>query len=582
MIRIRRVYNTTFLRDRDIVAQVMELFRVTFPDVRDYAESIPKHLDNPVRYQYKTVLLAALGPKNTVSGFALIIHFPLVNYSLLDFIVVDPEIKARGIGSALYEAVREYTAASGSKGLFLESLPDDSRLVKDPRLLKENQKRLKFYEHYGVFPITGTAYETPIDEHPVPYLLYDPLPSPAKGAGKPLSAAELRKVVRTILTKKYGNLVSEEYIEMVVKSVKQDPVQLRPARYMKTDSQLKLSFTGKLEKPILLICSNHHGIHHVKERGYVERPARVDAIRETLLKENWFAETGARHFPESWLASVHNPGFIRYLRTVCMNMQPKRSIYPYVFPIRNQDKPPKDLSVCAGYYCIDTFTPLNRNAYGAARAAVDVALTCAEELRGGRRAAYALLRPPGHHAETKVFGGFCYFNNAAIAANYLSKDGPVAVLDIDFHHGNGTQDIFYRRRDVLTLSIHGKPETAYPYFSGYADEKGEGEGAGFNINYPLKEEAGAEVWLNTIKTALGRIARFKPLYLVVSLGFDTMRGDPTGSFGLGVEAMQEAGALLTRAALPLLIVQEGGYSLRNLRTGSHAFFRGIAKELLRK
>ncbi len=136
------------------------------------------------------------------------------------------------------------------------------------------------------------------------------------------------------------------------------------------------------------------------------------------------------------------------------------------------------MPVRAGYYCIDTFTPLNRNAYTAAKGAVDCALTAASQILTGYRISYALVRPPGHHAESKVFGGFCYFNSSAMAANYLSVHGRVAVLDVDYHHGNGTQDIFYQRDDVLTVSIHGHPSFAYPYFSGFSEETGEEKGLG--------------------------------------------------------------------------------------------------------
>jgi acetoin utilization deacetylase AcuC-like enzyme len=181
-----------------------------------------------------------------------------------------------------------------------------------------------------------------------------------------------------------------------------------------------------------------------------------------------------------------------------------------------------------------------------------------------------------------VFGGFCYFNNAAVAAQVLSGEGKVAVLDIDFHHGNGTQDIFWTRSDVLTVSIHGHPNYAYPYFSGFADEIGEGFGRGCNRNFPLPENAGDEVYLQTLDKALDVIGRFKPTFLVISLGYDTMTGDPTGSFALSVKALQTIGSRLVALNHPLLIVQEGGYSLRNLRRGSTAIFRGIFKALQRE
>lgn len=232
--------------------------------------------------------------------------------------------------------------------------------------------------------------------------------------------------------------------------------------------------------------------------------------------------------------------------------------------------------MCAGYYCIDTFTPLGKNAYDAARAAVDVALTAASLVRGGTHTAYALCRPPSHHAERRVFGGFCYLNNAAIAAHFLSWEGRVAVLDIDFHHGNGTQDIFYQRADVLTLSLHGHPNFAYPYFSGFADELGEGEGKGFNRNYPLPEETDERLYLASLDRAIKRLRTFAPTYLVVSLGLDTMKGDPTGTFSLRAQSMYEIGLRIGGLSWPTLIVQEGGYNLLNIRRGAAAFFTGLA------
>ena len=193
--------------------------------------------------------------------------------------------------------------------------------------------------------------------------------------------------------------------------------------------------------------------------------------------------------------------------------------------------------------------------------------------------AYALCRPPGHHAERRVFGGFCYFNNAAIAAQFLCHHGRVAMLDIDFHHGNGAQNIFYKRNDVLTISIHGHPNIAYPYFSGFTDETGQDAGKGFNFNFPLPENAGQELYLNTLAKAIKQIESFSPIFLVVCLGFDDMKGDPTGSFGLRSENYKEIAKKLAQLNLPTLIVQEGGYNLRNLKTGAKAFFTGFAENL---
>src|SRR5690606_38973947 len=139
-----------------------------------------------------------------------------------------------------------------------------------------------------------------------------------------------------------------------------------------------------------------------------------------------------------------------------------------------------------------------------------------------------LVRPPGHHAERSSFGGFCYLNSAAVAANFLAANGRVAVLDVDYHHGNGTQDIFYERADVLTVSIHGHPRFTYPYFSGYEDETGAGSGKGLNLNLPLPESIGGDVYARALERALDRVRKFAPAFLVLSLGLGGVRLDPTG------------------------------------------------------
>ena len=178
-----------------------------------------------------------------------------------------------------------------------------------------------------------------------------------------------------------------------------------------------------------------------------------------------------------------------------------------------------------------------------------------------------------------MFGGFCYLNNSAVAANFLaSQDGcKVALLDIDYHHGNGAQDIFYRRADVLTLSIHGHPKRSFPHFSGYDDELGEGPGLGFNRNWPLEPPVDDARYMTILDEAIGVVRAFAPKYLVLSLGFDIMRGDPTGSFALTTRGMNRIAETLGGLGLPTLVVQEGGYAVRNLRVGAASFFSGLAK-----
>ena len=322
--------------------------------------------------------------------------------------------------------------------------------------------------------------------------------------------------------------------------------------------------------------NDRHDIHHVRERGYVESPVRISAILGELDKSELFVRQSPRHFPDRWIREVHDARLVEYLKSACAEAPEKTSVYPYVFPVRNATRRPSERSVLAGYWCIDTFTPINRNAWPAARRAVDCALTAADAVLSGAPAAYALIRPPGHHAEHRTFGGFCYLCNGAIVANYLARYGRTAVLDIDYHHGNGQQDIFYERADVLTVSIHGDPSFAYPYFTGFRDENGRGPGTGFNLNLPLPESVTPEAYRDALEKALARVADFAPDFLVLSLGFDTGRGDPTGTWSNRAEDFRRIGARIGGAGYPTVIVQEGGYRVRTLGANARAFFEGFA------
>lgn len=572
MFRIRRIYDNTLAIDREAITQVQQILRSQFSAVSESEISnLPQKLSNPLKYRFRTILFIADDMKLRVKGFALLNHAPDLSFCFLDFISVDPKAAVSGVGGALYERVRDEARTLGDNGIFMECLPDDPKLCQDPATVKQSRARLKFYERYGALPIINTAYETPLKPEfdCPPYLVYDDL-----GSTKPLARNTAGEIVRAILVRKYGKDCPAGYIDMVAASFQDDPVLRRAPRYIKKEP-VRIPAVKFVDREIALIVNEKHDIHHIRERGYVEAPVRIASILKGIEGTGLFDRLPARHFSEQHIKKVHDSQFVEYLKQVCTRLEPGKSVYPYVFPIRNETRPPKELPVRAGYYCIDTFTPLNRNAYKAAKGAVDCALTAAQLLNEGYRLAYALVRPPGHHAERRVFGGFCYFNSAAIAANYLSREGRVAVLDIDYHHGNGTQDIFYQRRDVLTLSIHGHPSFAYPYFSGFTEEAGEGEGKGFNRNYPLTEKLDGAGYRPVLTRALKRIRTFKPRFLVVALGFDPAKKDPTGTWSLLPADFEENGRMIGSLRLPTLIVQEGGYRTSSLGANARHFFLGL-------
>jgi acetoin utilization deacetylase AcuC-like enzyme/GNAT superfamily N-acetyltransferase len=572
MFRIRRIFDDILPVNREAVRQVQKILRAQFPLLRQSdIEKIPELLLNPLKFRLKSILYVAEKYKGRIEGFAFISHEPELKFCFLDYISTAKGVTGRGIGGALYERVREEALSLKVSGIFFECLPDDPKLCRDPEILKQNKARLKFYEKYGAFPIIGTAYETPLkpgEENP-PYLVFDNL-----GQGHPLRRQEAQAAVRAILERRYGDLCPWEYVEMVVASFRDDPVRLREPRYLKKGQVLSLPLSERYRK-IALVVNDRHAIHHVRERGYVESPVRIRSILKELEITGLFESIPATEFSDKYLKAVHDPHYLEYFKRVCKNLEPEKSIYPYVFPIRNAARPPKELAVRAGYYCIDTFTPLNQNAYLAAKRSVDCALTAANLVLEGYRIAYALVRPPGHHAERRSFGGFCYFNNAAIAAHLLSDFGKVAILDIDYHHGNGQQVIFYERSDVLTLSLHGHPRFAYPYFSGFEDETGEGAGQGFNINYPLPEHLSADQYLQILQKALKKVNRFKPAYLVVCLGLDTAKGDPTGTWSLTAKDFERMGKSIGALKLPTLVIQEGGYRNRVIGINARNFFVGL-------
>lgn len=297
-------------------------------------------------------------------------------------------------------------------------------------------------------------------------------------------------------------------------------------------------------------------IYNGEYEPYAEKAERLTSIVETLRKHGIKTFYNPHKFPISYIKKIHQREYVAFLRKKSNQLRQSETLYP-------------------SYFIMDTYTPITHKTYQAARSAVDVALTGAKYLLEGEKIVYALCRPPGHHAGFKAMGGYCYFNNAAIAADYLSEHGKVAILDIDFHHGNGTQSIFYNRPDVLYVSIHADPHDKFPYSSGFIHERGVGEGLGFNKNYPLPLGTTNKQYQKVLLKALRDILTFNPKFLVVSAGFDTYEKDPIGGFNLTIPFYQTIGKEIANLKLLTLIVQEGGYHLKDLGKIALSFLRGI-------
>ncbi len=575
MIRIRKITNPYHESNLKKIEAVKDIIRKQFQMISEKKiEEIDTQFADPLKYKYQTTLFLSEDIHETVRAFAILLFMPDLKFCFLDYIASSPESSSGGLGGALYERIREEAVSLDATGLFFECLPDDPVLCNHAATLEQNRKRLAFYERFGARPIDNTLYATPVkpgDDCP-PYLVFDGL-----GRNEPLTRVSARKIVRAILERKYGDYSGKKYNDMVINSIVDDPVVIRAPRYTRKKVQSEGGTALPEKKKIWLAVNDRHSIHHIRERGYVESPVRVNSIKKELDKSGLFRPGKVREYPDRHILEVHDPNYYSYFRKVCQNIPKGKSVYPYIFPIRYASRAPKELSVRAGYYCFDTFTPLNQDAFLAARWGVNCAMSAADELLAGTRYAYVLTRPPGHHTERSVFGGFCYFNNCAIAAHHLSKSGRVAILDIDYHHGNGQQNIFYRRKDVLTISLHGHPSFAYPYFSGFEEEKGEGEGEGFNYNFPLPQKLTAEQYRRTLKKALKIISDYKPDYLIVALGLDPAKGDPTGTWSFVPADFEANGAMIGRLKLPTMVSQEGGYRNQSLGSNAKAFFTGFHK-----
>jgi acetoin utilization deacetylase AcuC-like enzyme/GNAT superfamily N-acetyltransferase len=571
MVRIRRIYDGVLPVNVAALEQVRCILESQFSGLTPVElDALAGQLRDPFDLRLRPILFVAENRRRQVLGFAVILHEPKQHFAFLDFIAAGPLLTGRGVGGALYERVRDECHLLNCRALFFECAPDDLPDSAPAAVRRANAARLRFYERYGARPVVNMAYQEPLKEgsdEAMPFLVVDTL-----SRAESIPRAWARGAIRAILERRYGGICSPDYIDKVVASVRDPVLRLRDARYVDPE---RSEVHPPPRDPIALVINDRHDIHHVRDRGYVESPVRIGRILRAIEAGGEFETLPVRQFGVEHIEAVHDPDLVRYLRRACREVGEGESLYPYVFPVRNKARRPRERSVLAGYFCIDTFTPIHRNVFRAAKRAVDCTLTCAAEIVDGRRLAYSLVRPPGHHAERSSFGGFCYFNNAAVAAHHLSRQGRVAILDIDYHHGNGQQDIFYRRGDVLTVSIHGHPSYAYPYFSGFEDETGEGDGTGFNFNLPLPERLDGEAYRKALRRALRTVGGFAPSFLVIALGLDTARGDPTGTWSLTADDLRRNGELIGELGLPTLVVQEGGYRTRTLGANARSFFLGL-------
>lgn len=347
--------------------------------------------------------------------------------------------------------------------------------------------------------------------------------------------------------------------------------------------------------------TRHVGRHEMFRGKLVachEVPARLDHVLAELqrrplgtLSTPDLTSPTASVALDAALARVHSPHYLAFLASAWdewVAMDPANAhqdALPSVWPLPNRhgfrtDALPRNFAARLGAFSFDSGSPLTAGTWVAARAGAACALAATQAVLAGERCAFALTRPPGHHAGPDFLGGYCFINNAAVAAQALRDGGVdrVAVLDVDYHHGNGTQTIFYERSDVLTVSIHGDPATEYPFFLGHADERGAGAGEGFNLNLPLPRGTGFATWRAALGTALHAVANFGAQALVVPMGLDTFAGDPISGFTLQSADYTTVGQALTSLGLPTVFTFEGGYAVAEVGVNAVNLLQGFAQD----
>jgi acetoin utilization deacetylase AcuC-like enzyme len=315
-----------------------------------------------------------------------------------------------------------------------------------------------------------------------------------------------------------------------------------------------------------------------------ETPGRAAFVLDEM-RPRGHALREPEHDAADVLPRVHAPRYLAFLASAWdqwLALSPAnadRQPFPSVWPVRSlrSDVEPANFIARLGLYSIDNGTPMSAGTWAAAKAGADAAVSAAALLGAGTRAAFCATRPPGHHAGADFMGGYCFLNNAAIAAQALRDRGcrRVAVLDVDYHHGNGTQSLFYQRDDVLVVSLHGDPRTEYPFYLGHADETGVGAGLGHNLNLPLPAGTTAARWFEALDLACQRVQWQQVDALVVSLGLDTFAGDPISTFLLHTDDFVRVGARIAALGCPTIFVLEGGYAALELGTNAANVLSGF-------
>ncbi len=302
-----------------------------------------------------------------------------------------------------------------------------------------------------------------------------------------------------------------------------------------------------------------------------EKPERADWVLAAIKRAELGEIVAPAAHDDATTLKIHSQRYVDFLRCAhdeYLALGGKGDAFPATWPIRGMrsDVEPQNFAARMGLYSFDAGSPLTAGTWAATRGGVDCALTAVDLMNAGEQSAFVLTRPPGHHAGKDFFGGYCFLNHAAIAAQALRDSGcaRVAILDVDYHHGNGTQDIFYERNDVFFASIHGDPMTEYPFYLGHANEQGHGAGFGFNLNLPLTAGCPVETWFAGLDQALKSIVNFGPDALVVSLGVDTFEGDPISHFKIKTSDYPRMGDAIAQLKLPTLFAMEGGYAVAEI------------------